>query len=109
MLIYAYSKASGVFIHTPTFASLLMKGQSLGSHSILTVEVPSVEEIAKAIWRRQHDKLGSDAIHCDVEWLDKTLPSKYWEEFIQDAQAILRLLNSKEIKRSGRTSSEKFF
>jgi hypothetical protein len=78
-----------------------MNDQSPKSHSIVAAEVPSLEEIARAIWRRQHDKLGHDAIHYDVEWLDKTLPSKYWEEFLQDAHAILRLFYSKQIETSG--------
>jgi hypothetical protein len=77
-----------------------MNDQCSGSCSILTLEVPSVEEIAKSIWRRQHDKLGPDAMHYDVEWLDKSLPSEYWEEFLQDARAILRLLYSKQIDRN---------
>ena len=71
---------------------------SQGDHSLLTLETPSVEEIAKAIWQRQHDALGSDAIFCNVEWRDQSIPSKFWEEFLLDAQAIISLLYKKHIE-----------
>ena len=66
--------------------------------SILTLETPDVEEIAKAIWQRQHDALGSDAIYYNVKWRDQILPSKFWEEFVLDAHAVLMLLYKKRVE-----------
>jgi hypothetical protein len=63
--------------------------------SILTLEAPDIEEIAKAIWQRQHDALESDAISYNVNWRDQSVPSKFWDEFLLDAHAVLLLLYRK--------------
>jgi len=65
---------------------------------ILTLETPNVEEIAKAIWQRQHDTLPPDAISNDVKWQDQTIPYKFWDEFLLDAHAVLLLLYRKHVE-----------
>ena len=64
---------------------------------ILMLETPEVEDIARAIWQRQRDALGPDAIARDVEWRDQSIPAKFWNEFLRDAEAVLRLLHKKHI------------
>jgi hypothetical protein len=68
------------------------------NQSILTLETPEIEEIARAIWQRQHDTLNSSSIHYNADWRDKTLPSEFWNEFVLDAQAVLTLLYKKHIE-----------
>jgi hypothetical protein len=65
---------------------------------VLTLEMPDVEEIAKAIWERQHDKLPSHALAYQTRWRDDSVPQKFWEEFLLDAQAVLRLLSRKHLE-----------
>ncbi len=43
--------------------------------SVLTFEMPIDEEIAKAIWQRQHYRLTSDAIFYNAKWRDPSVPS----------------------------------
>jgi hypothetical protein len=64
---------------------------------ILTFETPSVEEIARAIWQRQRSTTHPDAISFNAKWLDQTIPSKFWNEFLLDAQAVLWLLYKKHM------------
>jgi hypothetical protein len=66
--------------------------------SVLTLEIPNVEEIAKAIWQRQHDSLPLDAISHGVTWRDQAIPYKFWDEFLLDAHAVLLLLHKKHFK-----------
>jgi hypothetical protein len=66
--------------------------------SVLTFEAPLDEEIAKAIWQRQHDRLVSDSIFCNAKWRDQSVPSRFWDEFLLDAQAVLSLLYKKHIE-----------
>ena len=66
--------------------------------SILMLETPNVEEIARAIWQRQHDALPSDAIYRNLNWRDQSIPIKFWDEFVLDAHAVLSLLRSKHIE-----------
>ena len=66
--------------------------------SILTLRTPNVEDIARAIWQRQHDALFSDAITHNVKWRDQSIPSKFWDEFLLDAHAVLSLLYKKHIE-----------
>jgi hypothetical protein len=67
------------------------------NHSrILTLELPDVEDIARAIWLRQHSALDSNA--NGRRWRDKGVPSKFWDEFVLDAGAVLALLHEKHIK-----------
>ena len=66
--------------------------------SVLTFETPIDEEIAKAIWQRQHDRLVSDAIFYKVNWRDPSIPSRFWDEFMFDTRAVLSLLYEKHIK-----------
>ena len=62
----------------------------------LTLEMPDIEDIARVIWQRQHDALdsNSNARH----WRDKTIPSKFWNEFLLDAHAVLSLLEKEHVK-----------
>ena len=64
---------------------------------ILTFETPSVDEIARAIWQRQRSTMHPDAISFNAKWRDQTIPSKFWDEFLLDAQAVLSLLYKKHI------------
>jgi len=66
--------------------------------SILTLTTPTIEEIARVIWQRQHDALASDAISHDVKWRDESIPSRFWDEFLLDAHAVLLLLYKKNIE-----------
>ena len=66
--------------------------------SILTLEIPDAEEIAKAIWQRQHDTLDSDRLFSRATWRDQSVPPKFWDEFLLDAHAVLSLLYKKHIE-----------
>jgi hypothetical protein len=70
--------------------------------SILTLNTPDVEEIAKAIWQRQHDMLVSNSLFYNAKWRDKSIPSKFWDEFLLDAHAVLSLLFNKHIEYQNR-------
>jgi hypothetical protein len=63
---------------------------------VLTLEMPDVEEIAKAIWERQHNKLPSHALSYQTRWRDESVPHKFWEEFVLDAQAVMQVLYRKQ-------------
>jgi hypothetical protein len=65
---------------------------------VLTLEMPDVEEIAKAIWERQHNKLRSHALSYQTRWRDESVPYKFWEEFLLDAQAVLQVLYRKHVE-----------
>lgn len=58
----------------------------------LTLTIPDVEEIARALWQRQHDTLNTEAITYGLKWRDRSVPSKFWHEFLLDAQVILTML-----------------
>jgi hypothetical protein len=64
---------------------------------VLTLDMPDVEEIAKAIWERQHNKLPSHALSYQTRWRDESVPHKFWEEFLLDAQAVLQVLYQKHL------------
>ena len=66
--------------------------------SILTLDTPDVEEIAKAIWQRQRNSLASDSLFYNAKWRDKSIPFKFWNEFLLDAQAVLSVLYKKHIE-----------
>ena len=66
--------------------------------SILTFETPNVEEIGRVIWQRQHDALASDAISHKLKWREESIPSKFWDEFLLDARAVLLLLYNKHLE-----------
>jgi hypothetical protein len=66
--------------------------------SILTLKTPNVEEIARAIWQRQHDALNSHAASYNATWRDQSIPSRFWDEFMLDAQAVLLLLYNNHIE-----------
>ena len=65
--------------------------------SILILQTPNLEEIARAIWQRQHDTLGRDSIAYNTGWRDPSLPAKYWNEYLEDARAVLSLFYSKHV------------
>jgi|SRR6516162_6799297 hypothetical protein len=66
--------------------------------AILMFEAPSLEEIAKVIWQRQHNALPSHAIYHNLNWRDPLVPPKFWEEFLLDARAVLSLLYKKDLE-----------
>jgi 6-pyruvoyl-tetrahydropterin synthase len=70
--------------------------------STLKLTTPTIEEIARVIWQRQHDALASDAISHDVKWRDESIPCRFWDEFLLDAQAVLMLLYKKHIEHENR-------
>jgi hypothetical protein len=39
---------------------------------VITLEMPDTEEIARAIWERQHNKLPSNALSYQARWLDES-------------------------------------
>jgi len=62
-----------------------------------SLPLPNSEDIARAIWRRQRDALSPDAIAYKVEWGDRSMPSKFWNEFLLDADAVLSLFDKKHV------------
>jgi hypothetical protein len=62
----------------------------------LTLDLPDIEDIARAIWQRQHDTLGSNS--NARHWRDTTLPSKFWDEFLLDARAVLSFLTNEHVR-----------
>jgi hypothetical protein len=74
---------------------------------ILTLELPDAEDIARAIWLRQHSALDSNA--NGRRWRDKGVPSKFWDEFMLDAGAVLVLLHEKHIKYQKRRATHQSF
>lgn len=66
---------------------------------ILALEALDVDEIAMAIWQRQRNSLGPDAITHYLKWRDPLVPEKFWNEFVLDAQAVLLLLYRKHFDR----------
>src|SRR5262245_4440246 len=57
--------------------------------STLTLGIPDVQEIAMAIWQRQRDTLAPDTIAHNVKWRDQSIPSRSWDEFLLNAQAVV--------------------
>src|SRR6516164_9900941 len=62
----------------------------------LTLELPDIEDIARAIWQRQHDTLGSNS--NARHWRDTALPSRFWDEFLLDARAVLSFLKNEHLR-----------
>jgi hypothetical protein len=62
---------------------------------VLTLAAPQVEEIARAIWQRQHDSLDRSALSYNAKWRDQSIPTKFWDEFVSDARVVLLLLYKK--------------
>jgi hypothetical protein len=72
----------------------------------LTLDLPDVEEIARAIWERQHNKLRSNALSYQTRWRDESIPAKFWEELLLDAQAVLRVLYKKHLEYNQKQTSK---
>jgi hypothetical protein len=66
-------------------------------NEILTLETPKVEEIARAIWQRQHAALPAESLSYRTQWRDQSIPPRFWNEFLLDAHAVLLLLHEKRI------------
>ena len=64
-------------------------------NEILTLETPKAEEIAKAIWQRQHSALPAESLSYHKQWRDQSLPPGFWNEFLLDAHAVLLLIHEK--------------
>lgn len=62
------------------------------SPSVLTMETPDLEVIARAIWQRQHDALDLAVISYSAKRRDQSIPFRFWNEFLLDAQVVLLLL-----------------
>jgi hypothetical protein len=73
--------------------------------SVLTLETPDLEDIARAIWQRQHDALNQKTINRDIDRRDQSLPSRYWDEFLLDASAVLSLLQRQHLKYQNRETT----
>ena len=68
---------------------------SAEANEILTLETPKAEEIARAIWQRQHAALSAECLSYHTQWRDQSIPPRFWEEFLLDAHAVLLLLQEK--------------
>jgi hypothetical protein len=75
----------------------LCPGRDLSAegNEILTLEAPKAEEIARAIWQRQHSALPAGPLSYHMQWRDESIPSRFWNEFLLDAHAIRLLLHEK--------------
>ena len=62
---------------------------------ILTLKTPKAEEIARAIWQRQHAALPAESLSYHTQWRDQSVPPRFWNEFLLDAHAVLLLLQEK--------------
>jgi hypothetical protein len=62
-----------------------------------SLALPNSEDIARAIWQRQRDALGPNAIAYSVEWRDRSMPSRFWNQFLLDADAVLSLFVKKHV------------
>jgi hypothetical protein len=60
--------------------------------TILSLETPDAEDIARIIWQRQRAALDPGAIAYNAEWRDQLIPARFWDEFVLDAQAVLSFL-----------------
>ena len=48
------------------------------------------EEIAQAIWTRQRNSIiDNDSIASKAVWRSSSIPTKFWESYIEDARALL--------------------
>jgi hypothetical protein len=56
------------------------------------LETPKAEEIATAIWQRQHAALPAS---YRTQSRDQSIPARFWSEFLLDAHAVLLLLHEK--------------
>jgi hypothetical protein len=68
---------------------------SAEANEILILETPKAEEIARAIWQRQHAALSDECLSYHTKWRDESIPSRFWDEFLLDAHAVLLLLYEK--------------
>jgi hypothetical protein len=64
-------------------------------NEILTLETPKAEEIARAIWQRQHATVSAKSLSYHTQWRDESIPPRFWDEFLLDAHAVLLLLHEK--------------
>jgi hypothetical protein len=64
-------------------------------NEILTLKTPKAEEIARAIWQRQHAALPVESLSHHTQWRDQSIPPRFWNEFLLDAHAVLLLLHEK--------------
>jgi hypothetical protein len=68
---------------------------SAEENEVLTLETPKAEEIARAIWQRQHAVLSAESLSYHTQWRDQSIPHRFWDEFVLDAHAVLLLLHEK--------------
>lgn len=68
---------------------------SAEANEILILETPKAEEIARAIWQRQHAALSAECLSYHTKWRDESIPPRFWSEFLLDAHAVLLLLHKK--------------
>ena len=73
----------------------LWTGQPAELSDILILQTPKAEEIARAIWQRQHAALPVESIFYHTQWRDRSVPTRFWNEFLLDAQAVLSLLHER--------------
>ena len=69
---------------------------SVEKNEILTLETPKAEEIARAIWQRQHAALPAESLSYHKQWRDQSISPRFWNEFLLDAHAVLLLLHEKQ-------------
>lgn len=68
---------------------------SAEENEILTLAAPKAEEIARAIWQRQHAALSAESLSYHQQWRDQSMPPRFWNEFLLDAHAVLLLIHEK--------------
>ena len=73
----------------------LWTGQAAELNDILILQTPIAEEIARAIWQRQHAALPVESVFYHTQWRDQSVPTRFWNEFLLDAQAVLSLLHER--------------
>jgi hypothetical protein len=81
----------GCVIDKPNGVSTL----SAEENEILTLKTPKAEDIARAIWQRQHAALSAESLSYHTQWRDRSIPPRFWDEFLLDAHAVLLLLHEK--------------
>ena len=51
------------------------------------------EYVGKAIWESQRARIGDqDGINARLTWRDKAVPAKFWDSFVDDANAAIEAI-----------------
>ena len=96
-LLARYPFAGACVIDEPNGVSFPSGAMTLPAdkNEIITLETPKAEEIARAIWQRQHAALPAESLSYHKQWRDQSISPRFWNEFLLDAHAVLSLLQEK--------------